>query len=170
VPGITPWLARLRVTLGFVLGPVVLWLAAPSRLSFVMGAAIACAGEALRVWAAGHLNKSREVTASGPYRFLAHPLYVGSALMGIGLAIAAANLAAGAVIVAYLAVTLSAAIRNEEAFLGRTFGDEYTRYRVAAKGEGTRRFELARAIGNREHRALAGLLVALVLLAVKTDW
>ena len=42
------------------------------------------AGEALRMWAAGHLNKSREVTSSGPYRFVAHPLYVGSSMMGAG--------------------------------------------------------------------------------------
>ena len=51
-------------------------------------ASVALAGEALRIWAAGHLNKSREVTSSGPYRWFAHPLYVGSSVMGVGLAIA----------------------------------------------------------------------------------
>ena len=33
------------------------------------GAVVALVGEALRIWAAGHLEKSREVTRSGPYRF-----------------------------------------------------------------------------------------------------
>jgi protein-S-isoprenylcysteine O-methyltransferase Ste14 len=167
---LTRRLARLRVTLGFILGPIVWWLASPSKASFAVGTAIAVVGEGLRFWAAGHLNKSREVTASGPYRFFAHPLYVGSALMGIGLAVASANLAGGAIVVAYLAFTLSAAIRSEEAFLARTFGDEYLRYRGAPRGVGTRRFELRRAIGNGEDRALAGLLLVLALLALKTDW
>ena len=49
---------------------------------------VALAGEAIRFWAAGHLNKSREVTRSGPYRFVAHPLYLGSSVIGAGLAIA----------------------------------------------------------------------------------
>ena len=30
-------------------------------------------------------NKAREVTSSGPYRWFAHPLYVGSSIMGAGL-------------------------------------------------------------------------------------
>ena len=40
------------------------------------------AGEALRIWAAGHLEKGREVTASGPYRWTRHPLYLGSTIIG----------------------------------------------------------------------------------------
>ncbi len=50
------------------------------------------------IWAAGHLNKSREVTASGPYRWVAHPLYVGSSIMGVGLAIASGSLIVAVVI------------------------------------------------------------------------
>ena len=71
-------LARLRVALGFVCGALVLWLAQPTAGSLLAGGAVAVVGEALRIWAAGHLNKSREVTSSGPYRWFAHPLYVGS--------------------------------------------------------------------------------------------
>ncbi len=57
------------------------------------GRRCAIAGEALRIWAAGHLNKSREVTSSGPYRWFAHPLYVGSSIMGVGLAVASGSVA-----------------------------------------------------------------------------
>ena len=59
-------LARLRVPLGFVFGAA---RAAGSRnrpRARRVGAAIAAVGEALRIWAAGHLDKAREVTASGP--------------------------------------------------------------------------------------------------------
>ena len=57
--------------------------AADARVDRCCGGAIAC-GRAKRCgfWAAGHLHKSREVTSSGPYRWLAHPLYVG--LVGDG--------------------------------------------------------------------------------------
>ena len=59
-------LARLRVTLGFVFGALVLALARPTPRSLAIGFGIAALGEAIRIWAAGHLNKSREVTTSGP--------------------------------------------------------------------------------------------------------
>ena len=81
-------IARWRVTLGFVLAAVVLWLATPTVTTMTIGAAIALLGESIRIWAAGHIEKSREVTRSGPYRFTRHPLYVGSSLIGVGIAIA----------------------------------------------------------------------------------
>ena len=82
-------LARRRVALGFVVGALVLWLArADARRSLASARRSPALGEALRIWAAGHLDKAREVTASGPYRWFAHPLYVGSSVMGVGLAVA----------------------------------------------------------------------------------
>ena len=84
-------LARRRVPLGFALSIVVLWFAAPTSTSLVYGAIVAGLGEALRLWAAGHLEKSREVTSSGPYRWTRHPLYVGSAIIGAGIATASAS-------------------------------------------------------------------------------
>ena len=86
-------LARYRVRLGFIAAAAALWLAQPTTTSLAAGAAIALAGEGLRIWAAGHLEKGREVTASGPYRLSRHPLYLGSALIGAGFAVASASLA-----------------------------------------------------------------------------
>jgi hypothetical protein len=176
-------LARLRVPLGFAFGAAILWLAQPTPATLAAGTAVAVAGEALRVWAAGHLNKAREVTSSGPYRWVAHPLYVGSSLMGAGLAIASASVPAASLIAAYLAATITDAIRTEEAFLRRTFGSDYDRYlrrggvhaagEVGARGEApasARRFNAAQAIANREYRAAAGLAVAVLLLALKAAY
>ena len=163
-------LARLRVTLGFVFGAIVLALARPTSRSLAIGLSVAAAGEAIRIWASGHLNKAREVTTSGPYRYLAHPLYVGSSVIGAGVALAAANLIAAALVFAYLAVTLRAAIRNEEAFLRRTFGDQYDLYRQQQIVNCDRRFSAARAIANREYRAVAGLVAAMLLLALKAAY
>ena len=111
--------ARLRVPLGFLCAVVVLWLAVPTRVSLAVGAVIAVVGEALRIWAAGHLNKSREVTSSGPYRFFAHPLYVGSSVMALGVAVASSSVIVGVVIALYMGATITAAIRHEEAFIRR---------------------------------------------------
>jgi protein-S-isoprenylcysteine O-methyltransferase Ste14 len=170
-------LARRRVPLGFVSAAFVLWLAQPTPATMAWGTAIAAAGESLRIWAAGHLNKSREVTASGPYRWLAHPLYVGSSIMGVGLAIACNGAIVAAIIALYLAVTLTAAIKSEEAFLRGAFGDEYSRYRTgAAPGvpganvTTSRRFSLAQAMANHEPRAVAGLALAILLLILKATY
>jgi len=170
-------LARFRVALGFVFGVLVLVLAQPTARSLAAGMSIAALGEAIRIWAAGHLRKSREVTVSGPYRWVAHPLYVGSSVMGVGLAIASASVAVAVLIVAYLAATLTAAIMSEEAFLRRTFGDQYDLYRsgVAAKrrersAASRRRFSLAQAMANREWRAVVGLVIGMLLLIWKATY
>ena len=167
-------LARRRVALGFVCGALVFWLAKPTGTTLVAGTAIAIAGECLRMWASGHLNKAREVTVSGPYRWSAHPLYVGSTVMGAGLAVASNSVTVAVVIALYLTVTLTAAIKNEEAFLRRTFGDRYDRYRherpAVADEDARRQFSLAQAMANREHRALAGLAAAVLLLVLKATY
>ena len=124
----TRLLARWRVFLGFVFAAVVLWLATPTPRSLMIGAVGAIAGELLRVWAAGHLEKSKEVTQSGPYRYTRHPLYLGSTLIGLGIAVAANDLIVAIVVLVYLALTLTAAMRSEEAHLREKFGDAYDAY------------------------------------------
>ena len=152
-------LARWRVPIGFAAAGLVLWLARPTPRSLEIGLPMAMLGQLLRIWAAGHLEKSREVTSSGPYRFTRHPLYLGSSLMGVGLALAANHWAVALLIAAYLGVTLWLAIRTEEAYLRATFGDTYDRYAVGALATASRRFSFERALRNKEYRAPLGLLV-----------
>jgi protein-S-isoprenylcysteine O-methyltransferase Ste14 len=160
-------LARARVFLGFVLAAVVLWLATPTIQSLIIGAVGAFAGEALRVWAAGHLEKSKEVTQSGPYRYTRHPLYLGSTLIGLGIVVAANDLIVAAIVLTYLALTLTAAMRSEEAHLREKFGDAYDAYAQKRAPRVERAFSWQRAIYNREHHTIAGVLSGLLLLAVK---
>jgi protein-S-isoprenylcysteine O-methyltransferase Ste14 len=175
VVDLTRRLARLRVPLGFVFAVLVVVFAQPTGATLLAGAVIATVGEGLRIWAAGHLNKSREVTSSGPYRWFAHPLYVGSSVMGAGLAVASGSLIVFGLIAIYLSVTITAAIRSEEAYLRGKFGAEYDRYRRGARASdvaaaSTRRFSMAQAMANREHRAVAGLLLAVLLLGLKASY
>jgi protein-S-isoprenylcysteine O-methyltransferase Ste14 len=163
-------LARLRVPLGFAAAGVAIVLARPSQTSLLWGMLVAVAGEAVRVWAAGHLEKGREVTRSGPYRFSRHPLYVGSTVMACGITLAAASPWVAMVTAVYLAATMTAAIRTEEAFLRRQFGEEYDDYCHGRATSADRPFSWARAWRNREWRAIVGLGVAAALLAAKAVW
>ena len=158
------FLARRRVALGFICGIVALALARPTRESLLLGAIVAAAGEAIRIWAAGHLEKSREVTTSGPYRFTRHPLYVGSAVITLGFVIASRSLWVALLAAVYLALTYTAAIRREEAFLTEQFGAAYPDYKAGRLGGVARTFSLERAIRNREYRAVMGILLAFAIL------
>lgn len=163
----TRLLARWRVFLGFVFAALVLWLASPTRNSLAIGAVIAVVGECLRLWAAGHLEKSREVTRSGPYRYTRHPLYLGSSLIGVGIAVASAQLTVAAIVLVYMALTLTAAMRSEEAHLREKFGDAYDAYAEKRAAPMDRPFSWSRAIGNREHHTMLGLVAGFALLAAK---
>jgi protein-S-isoprenylcysteine O-methyltransferase Ste14 len=160
-------LARRRVSLGFITAFATLFLAHPSWATWRVGLIVALAGESLRVWAAGHLEKSREVTRSGPYRWMRHPLYAGSTIMALGIVIASRSAIVGVLALLYMASTIVAAIRTEEAFLRAAFGDAYDRYRDDSAEPMQRRFSMARALRNREYRAAAGLLAGFALLALK---
>lgn len=161
------FLARWRVFLGFVFAAVALYLATPTQATLLVGGAIATVGEMLRLWAAGHLEKSKEVTRSGPYQFTRHPLYLGSSLIGIGFAIAASHIIVAVIVIAYLLLTLTAAMRSEEAHLREKFGDAYDAYAEKRAEPMQRRFSWQRAIYNREHHTIAGLAGGFAILAAK---
>ena len=156
------FLAKKRVPLGFVTTIAALILARPTWTTWRYGLLVA-----LRVWAAGHLEKGREVTSSGPYRWTGHPLYVGSSILALGVVIAAWSVPLAILAAIYMGTTITAAIRTEEAFLRRTFGDAYDRYQQSRGAPSSQRFSLERVMRNREYRAAIGLVVGFALLALK---
>ena len=165
--GMASALARRRVALGFIVAVAALLLADPTWPSWRAGFAVAIAGEAIRVWAAGHLEKSREVTRSGPYRWTRHPLYVGSSIIALGIVIAAQSIVLAVLATIYMAATITAAVRTEEAFLRGAFGDTYDQYRRSSAAPMRRRFSIERALRNKEYRAVVGLITGFALLALK---
>lgn len=161
-------LARLRVPLGFLSAAFAFWLARPTPFSLLAGLFVGLPGEVLRLWASGHIHKGREITRSGPYRRVRHPLYLGSAILGTGFAIASASLWVGALAVIYLGVTLAAAMRTEEAALDNRFDGEYVAYREGRASEVDRSFSWAQVRANREYRAVVGLVAAGVILYLRS--
>lgn len=161
--------------MGFLLGVAYVVFSRPTVKLLLAGAAVAAAGLALRAWAAGHLAKNQTLATSGPYAYTRNPLYLGSALMGAGFALAGGNW-----ILAFACVILFAAvywpvIHREEAYLRREFGvayDEYAqsvplffpRHRRSPAGD---KFRWRQYQKNREYRALLGYLAIIILLAIK---
>jgi protein-S-isoprenylcysteine O-methyltransferase Ste14 len=160
-------LARRRVPLGFLVAVAAIVLARPTWGSWRTGLLIAAIGEAIRVWAAGHLEKSREVTRSGPYRLTRHPLYAGSTVIAAGVVIASRSVVLGVLVTVYMVATITAAVKSEEAFLAHAFGHTYDQYRRSAAEPMRRRFSVERAARNREYRAVIGLLAGFAILAVR---
>ena len=160
-------LARLRVPLGFVFGACVFYFAHPTWRTLAAGAAIGLLGESIRLWAAGHLEKSREVTRSGPYRYTRHPLYLGSSVMAAGVAVGAGSWVVAALVALYMGSTISAAVRTEEAFLRSRFGDEYAGLCRAARPRDGAPLQPRSRLAQQGDRALAGLVLAIVVLGLK---
>jgi protein-S-isoprenylcysteine O-methyltransferase Ste14 len=166
-PPLVEAIVRRRVTLGFVVGLAALVMARPTWATWSAGLAIAGVGEALRIWAAGHLEKTREVTRSGPYRWTRHPLYAGSAIIAIGVVVASRSLAVAIVAAIYVGITIPTAIRAEESYLRRSFGDTYDLYQRSEAPPMRRRFTVAQVLRNREHRAVMGLVAGFGILAAR---
>jgi protein-S-isoprenylcysteine O-methyltransferase Ste14 len=163
-------LARFRVNLGFLVGGACFWFADPSWRTLLIGGLIAVPGEALRLWAAGHIEKGREITRSGPYQFVRHPLYLGSSIMSVGFAVASGSALAAGLLAIHMGVTLLAAMRTEEFHLDQKFNGEYSAYREGRATPVTRRFSWQRVVANREYRAASGVVIGLAILAVKIVW
>jgi protein-S-isoprenylcysteine O-methyltransferase Ste14 len=58
----------------------------------IVGMILVLLGEAIRIWAAGHLQKNEALAVTGPYAYVKNPLYIGSILITTGFCILADNI------------------------------------------------------------------------------
>lgn len=160
-------------------GIIVLGLARPTPYSMLAGLALALPGEALRLWASGHIDKTRSLATGGPYAHTRNPLYLGSLLLALGVSVAAASPWAVLALAIYFLAFYPSVMREEATFLLRRFPEEYAAWaqhvpafmpRLVAAGPRTSRFDWPRVRANREWRTvlalpfLVGLLYARRLL------
>lgn len=179
----TEALSRWRVPLGWAAGLTALYLASPSAPLYAAGLAIAAFGEAVRIWAAGHLHKNTRLTMSGPYAWTRNPLYFGSAWIGLGFALATGRLALVAVVVLLFVAVYVPVMKREAARLAEAFPAAYRAYadrtphfwprprkvwpRPPKAGENERGFSTERLLANREHLTVAGWLAVAGIIGWK---
>jgi len=170
------WAARWRVALGFGLAAAFLVVAQPSRLLLLCGGAIALAGLLIRAWSAGYLAKNQRLVTGGPYSYTRNPLYLGSALMGLGCAVAGRSWIMGVAFAAFFVLVYGAVIKRETRFLRREFPEAFELYAkqvplffpkwsgISAPGES---FEWRLYLKNREYEAATGYVSGMLFLALK---
>jgi protein-S-isoprenylcysteine O-methyltransferase Ste14 len=165
--------SRLRVSLGWALGVLVFYLARPTLRSLALGLPLVALGEVVRLWASGHIEKTQVLATGGPYAHTRNPLYVGSVLLALGLALAAASVLVTSAVIVYFAAFYPSVMREEADFLRRKFPDEYRSWeaavpiflpRIVPGGPRTSRFSWLRVRLNKEWRTAVALPVVAALL------
>ncbi|HEY2352526.1 MAG TPA: isoprenylcysteine carboxylmethyltransferase family protein [Candidatus Acidoferrum sp.] len=114
--------------MGYPLALAVLFFARPQPRAILLGALVGAFGLALRAWAAGYLHKQELLTVTGPYAYTRNPLYVGSAFLALGAAIAARSWISALLLTAYFSVFYSVVMRKEESELRARHGSEFDRF------------------------------------------
>jgi len=155
----------------------------PSIKSLLFGGVIALVGMLLRLWAAGHIEKGKVLTQSGPYAFTRNPLYLGSFFMALGIIIAGQSYWLLIPFAAFFAIFYLPVMRAEEQELLNGYGERFLEYcrrvplfipgfrkavpRLPRRRAASSAFLWSRAVRNREHRTIAGLLLAEALLVLR---
>jgi protein-S-isoprenylcysteine O-methyltransferase Ste14 len=109
------------------------------RAAFGVAALLVLLAAVIRTWAAAYLQSSvvhdsrlhtDALVASGPYRYVRNPLYLGGLLLCFGLAMLASRIGAVIIVIGVTAITL-ALIAGEEHHLTAAQGESYAAYRRA---------------------------------------
>ncbi|HEY3129721.1 MAG TPA: isoprenylcysteine carboxylmethyltransferase family protein [Acidobacteriota bacterium] len=122
---------RIRVPLGFLLGVLFVLFSRPTPVLAAVGLSVALLGLGLRLWAAGCIEKSRELEVSGPYQYTRNPLYLGSFILGAGACIAAANVWLIAIFVGLFWCVYGPVMKREEEEMLKLFPQRFPEYRCA---------------------------------------
>ncbi|HET8563010.1 MAG TPA: isoprenylcysteine carboxylmethyltransferase family protein [Candidatus Binatia bacterium] len=146
----------------------------------IFGVAIACGGEALRIWTRGTNRKAPGVRTFGPYRFIRYPLYVGNFLIALGLLIVFNAPAAYLIILPFLAFVYSSVAQEKEDRLEKKWGAAYIAYRAKVprfvpwfgrflKEGQSSAFDLWQAL-HKEGKSVCGLLAGALILEAYEDF
>ena len=131
---------RIRLTQALFL--LVLWAVAVSDghlFDGLGGLAVQAAGFVLvsvgtlwRIWTSAFIagRKDAELVDAGPYARCRHPLYFGSLVAGLGLALTTRSLVLTIALPATMFLVLWRAMRREERFLGEHYGPAWAAYRA----------------------------------------
>lgn len=159
----------------YLLMGALVYLARPKLSFFIFGLPLILIGEALRLWAAGHLSKNREVTTTGPYAYVKNPLYLGTFLIMIGFCLLASQwIILGVGLLAFFSYYVPFKKKAESDRLRQIFGSAWDDYDRSVpdyiprltpyEKRGRHPWEWARVVSNSEHEtAIMTVLGTLIL-------
>jgi len=163
----------------------------PRPAPAAVGIALVASGLSLRAWGAGYLVKRDDLTVTGPYAYVRHPLYAGTLLIcaGFGIALGPVGWLVLAMMLSWFFVSyFPGKERRESQLLEQRYGSSYTTYRSRggallptlpgfqpdqawATGPGVavaaRGWSPARYSENNELGTALGVVVGLALLALR---
>jgi protein-S-isoprenylcysteine O-methyltransferase Ste14 len=88
------------------------------------------AGVAIRIWAAGNLQKNTEITMGGIYRMVRHPLYLSTVLIYLAYFLACGDAALGVILfLGMIVIIYWPRIMHEEGALQKKFPGQTGQYR-----------------------------------------
>lgn len=126
------YVPSLLVFSGSPEGSTALLLASSGSLLAITGAALVLRSRAAlgAAWSfAPKADQGTGLVTTGPYRVIRHPIYLAFALLAMGQALAFSSWPAVLIVLCGIVPTFAWRARAEEALLGRTFGESYSRYR-----------------------------------------
>jgi protein-S-isoprenylcysteine O-methyltransferase Ste14 len=154
---------------------------APSLPGLAVGSFLAVIGEAARLWAGGNLDeKAKRLVQTGPYSLVRHPLYLGSALVGLGFCTASGLWWSYLLIGLVFAVFYIPSIILEERHLAGKHGAAFDAYRQAVpaltprfrgrRGDRRGSFCWRNVVRNKEHHYAAMTAVLMGLFWARFFW
>jgi protein-S-isoprenylcysteine O-methyltransferase Ste14 len=168
---------RIPVFLGAIL---LLLFAKPEPVGMVVGMILIVMGEAIRIWAAGHLQKNERLTVTGPYAYVKNPLYIGTILITAGFCIFADNIyILTAATFAFCFHYIPYKKRVEGDRLKKIFGDQYIDYdekvpeyvpRRTPYSNEKARWQFKNFIENSEEGILLIVIAGIILILSRPYW
>jgi protein-S-isoprenylcysteine O-methyltransferase Ste14 len=146
-------------------------------LRFVAAWALVFFGILVRLWGSGNLRKNQEITSSGIYRLVRHPLYLGSLSFFLAYFLTAAVPPVGmALFVGLVLLVYYPTMLGEEEYLTFKFPGQFAEYRPPPRlipdlrrlpeALRTDRFEIGKAYGNLGFRSFWFVLLLPLFLRI----
>ena len=168
---------RIPVFIGAIL---LLLFAKPEPMGMGVGMILIMMGEAIRIWAAGHLQKNDLLTVTGPYAYVKNPLYIGTILITAGFCIFADNiymLAAATFAFCFHYIPYKKKVEGDR--LKKIFGSPYVDYdekvpeyvpRRTPYSNEKARWQFKNFIENSEEGILLIIIAGIVLILSRPYW
>jgi protein-S-isoprenylcysteine O-methyltransferase Ste14 len=169
----------MRTKAAWLLVVPFLVLTRPTPALLATGGVLAALGLLIRAWSAGTIEKGQSLAVSGPYAFTRNPLYLGSFVIGIGLALTGGHWVWPAAFLVFFGTVYLPTMQREAERLTELFGSRYAEYarqvptflpRLTPYRPGPTQedgFRWSRYLRYREWEALLGVVAALISMAIK---